>query len=642
MTTATDVYALGTLAYILLAGAHPAASGDSAPAEILKAIVDTEPRRPSEAATEEDAASRGAAREGLRRQLRGDLDTIVARALKKDPAERYASAEAMASDLRRFLSREPISARPDTLGYRATRFVQRHRLGVALGALAVVGAVAGTLAVLWQAREAGRQRDAAEAQLARATASSEFQAFLLSAGAPADKKFVPADLLQQGELVVEKQFGTDDPLRVELLAGIGMQYLSAQRFERAQPLLERADALAKRWNNPTLRARVRCPLALLRVVRGEREAGEKMISAALAGLPPDSSHLLLRAECLTRWAEFSFFTDDGEPMVRRATEALATLERAPVPSLLTSLDARAALAYGYYLTGQNARADAAFAALTGELERYGRGGTLAAADAWNNWGLVHHRGDIRKAEPLYRRAIEIHRTIEGEDGIEPVALHNYAGVLHELGRHAEAEPIFRDAVRRAHERQNTFVEIAATLELAGMLAETGRLPEARAAVATLHRYLGTDAFTPLRRAYLAYTRGILATAAGDEAGARDAFAESVRLYAGIPAKFSGNVLALLGLARAELALGRASEAGSAARRGLSIAESLVERGARSYLVGLSLVELGRIELAAGREEPGQRTLRAAVEHLQETLGPDHPSTIAARRSAGAVPPARPS
>jgi tetratricopeptide (TPR) repeat protein len=327
-------------------------------------------------------------------------------------------------------------------------------------------------------------------------------------------------------------------------------------------------------------------------------------------------------------------------MVRRATEALATLARAPVPSLLTSLDARGALAYGYYLTGQNAKADGAFAQLTRELDRNGRGDTLAAADAWNNWGLVHHRGDIRKAETLYRRALEIHRSIEGEEGIEPVALHNYAGVLHELGRYGEAEPIFRDAVRRAHERQNTFVEIAGTLELAGMLAENGRLPEARAAVATLDPYVGTDAFTPLRRAYLEYTRGILATAAGDEAVARVAFSESVRLYSGISAKFSGNVLALLGLARTELALGRPSEGESAARRGLSIAESLVERGAPSYLVGRSLAELGRIELAVGHEEAGKKTMRVAIEHLQETLGPDHESTLAARRAVdpGSAPP----
>ena len=553
VTTSTDVHALGTLAYLLLAGPHPAGPSRSTPALLLKAIVDTDPRRPSEAATAADAEARSTTEDGLRRRLRGDLDTIVSKALKKDPAERYGSVDAMAADIRRFLADEPISARPDTFGYRAAKFVRRHRTGVALGLLTAVAALGGVAAVLWQAGEARRQRDAAQAQLARATASSEFLGFLLSAAAPTGRKFVVTDLLEEGERVVEKQFRSGDPLQAELLAGIGMQYLSAQRWEKAQPVLERAEKVASESRDPALRARARCPLALAFVVAGETKRGEELISRALADLPEDSPHALARAECLARWSEFGFFTDEGEPMIRRASEALAALAAAPVPSLLTRLDAQAALAYGYYLTRQNAKADAAFAELTRALEENGRDRTLAAADAWNNWGLVHHRGEIRKAEPLYRRSLDLHRAIAGEDGVGAIVLHNYAGVLQQLARYSEAEPVFREAIRNARARQNTFIEIAATLELVATYAEIGRLDEARATLSTLDPYLGTDAFTPLRRAFLAYTRGVLAAAGGDAGEARTQFVESVRLYDTIPAKFSSGVLALVGLARAELA-----------------------------------------------------------------------------------------
>jgi len=631
VTTATDVHALGTLLYLLLAGAHPAGSARSNPAQLLKAIVDTQPRRPSEAAAAADAAARSTSVESLRRELRGDLDTIVAKALKKDAAERYPSVDAMAADIRRYLAHEPIGARPDTFRYRAAKFVRRHRVGVGLALLAALATAAGTLAILWQANEARRQRDDAEAQLARATASGEFQAFLLSAGAPAGKPFVPADLLQQGELVVEKQFGSDDPLRAEILAGIGMQYLSAQRWEKAQPVLERADKVASRSNDPSLRARVRCPLALAWLVAGEQKRAEAAISGALADLPRDSRHALARAECLARWSEFGFFTDQGEPMVRHASEALETLSSARVPVLLTRLDAQAALAYGYYLTGQNARADAAFAELTKRLEQTGRERTLAAADAWNNWGLVHHRGDIRKAEPLYRRSLELHRSMEG-DAVEPVVLHNYAGVLHELARYTEAEPLFREAIRAARDRKNTHVEIPATLELAALYAEAGRLPEARATLVTLDPYQGTSAFTPLRRAFLAHTRGVLATTQGDVAEARDQFAASVRIYETIPAKFSWGVSTLVRLARAELATGHPEAAETAARKALALAESFVEKDAPSYLVGISLAALGEVERAGGQAARGRATLEKAVGHLQTTLGSEHPETVAARRA----------
>jgi serine/threonine-protein kinase len=132
VTTATDVYALGVLLYMLLAGQHPAGQGPHSPAEVLRAVVETEAPRPSNATGIPDKR---------RRNVRGDLDTIVARALKKNPAERYASVTALGEDLRRYLNREPIRARPDTLFYRASKFVGRNRMAVAGVTLASVALI---------------------------------------------------------------------------------------------------------------------------------------------------------------------------------------------------------------------------------------------------------------------------------------------------------------------------------------------------------------------------------------------------------------------------------------------------------------------------------------------------------------------
>jgi len=121
VTTATDVYTLGVLLHQLLVERHPAGRGPHSPADLIRTIVETESPRMSDAVGITDK---------LRRQLRGDLDTIVARALKKNPVERYASVTAMAEDLRRHLTNEPIRARPDTLTYRAGKFVRRNRLAV--------------------------------------------------------------------------------------------------------------------------------------------------------------------------------------------------------------------------------------------------------------------------------------------------------------------------------------------------------------------------------------------------------------------------------------------------------------------------------------------------------------------------------
>ena len=160
VTTATDVYALGVLLYVLLGGAHPTADADTAPLQQMRAVVETEPRRLSDAALRRGIG--GAAGAKLARALRGDLDNIVARALKKSPAERYANASLLADDLRRYLNDEPVAARPDTKAYVIAKFVRRHRLVVAAGVLVASALTIGIGVALLEAKEAKRQRVQAE------------------------------------------------------------------------------------------------------------------------------------------------------------------------------------------------------------------------------------------------------------------------------------------------------------------------------------------------------------------------------------------------------------------------------------------------------------------------------------------------
>ena len=161
ITTATDVFALGGLLYRILTGRHPAGALPTTVAQMIRAVMDVDPVRPSDiviqrsAGADEsrsDAALRDTTPAKLQRRLRGDLDTIVLKTLKKNPEERYGSVAALAEDLRRFLSHAPISARPDSLFYSVSRFARRNRTAVGLAILALLAIVVGVAGTLVQAR----------------------------------------------------------------------------------------------------------------------------------------------------------------------------------------------------------------------------------------------------------------------------------------------------------------------------------------------------------------------------------------------------------------------------------------------------------------------------------------------------------
>jgi len=161
VTTASDVYALGVLLYELLAGGRPFDFSSQRSDEAVRAVLDTDPPRPS--AT---AARRGDG--GRSRRLTGDLDAIVMMALRKEPEHRYDSALALSDDLARVQDGRPVVARGEAASYRARKFVRRHRVGVAAAAAVLLTLVIGLGATIWQARAAERARHEADSQRARA------------------------------------------------------------------------------------------------------------------------------------------------------------------------------------------------------------------------------------------------------------------------------------------------------------------------------------------------------------------------------------------------------------------------------------------------------------------------------------------
>ncbi|MEO8063416.1 MAG: serine/threonine-protein kinase [Pseudomonadota bacterium] len=613
-TTATDVYQLGMLLYVLLTGRHPLATGGTRAEKVRAALAGVVPRA-SEMA---DADTQ--------RLVRGDLDAILDKSLRRDPKERYATAQELKDELLRYVGNQPVAARRGAAAYRVGKFIGRHRLAVVASSLGLASLCAALVFAFLQTRETRVQRDVARRELNRATASNEFATFLLSAAAPGGGKFSAAELIGESERLVRKQFAHDNPMRAELLTTIGTQYMLSEHWPESRAAFESAAAIADGAGSPALIARARCPLALLIMLNAQRKTAETMMDAALAQIPAAAEYAAVRGECLTRASEFGFFTGESAPMIRNAKQAVGLLESTPGASALRRIDAHADLAYGYYLAKRNREADAEFARTAKAIVDAGRERTLATADLYNNWALVHFLGDIRKAAPLQARAVELRRSIEGDAGIAPTFTYNYAGLLLQLGRLDEALPLFEQTIVNATAREEVRIMFDASMEIGDLYIEQGEFKKARDQLASVAAFLNSPRFDDIRKAQLEYYRAHLAERQGDLSGAQAGYAQAVKFFEGFEQKYAIGVRALCGLSRTELALGNRPAAAEAARRALALAASFAQPGEPSYLLGMAQLVDGDRLRAAGTAEEAVRSLKLAHDNFEQTLGVAHPLT----------------
>jgi serine/threonine-protein kinase len=661
VTTATDVYALGVLLYVLLTGQHPAGVGPHSPADLLKALTDTEPRRPSEIVTQDQAAhaaNRGTIADKLRRLLRGDLDTIVLKALKKTPQERYTSVTALADDLGRYLRNEPISARPDTMAYRAAKFVRRNRAVVALAVLAVVVTLAGLVGTLLQARRVQQQRDFARSQrdfalrqLSLTEAVSDFDDFLLS-DAPSGKAFTVNELLGQAEHILARQHSTANSNRVELMVSIGSKYSVQGEAARARKILEDAYDLSRGLEERSVRADAACALAGHLAQGEDLPRAELLIQAAIQELPNEPQFALTQIYCLRMGAEVAQQRGDAQGQLARMQAAQEVLKRSPFSSDTLELNIARELASGYRATGHSREALTAFERAAKLISQLGRDDTETARTLLNDWALTLHLfGRTLEAEKVFRRAIEIGRTGQAGVGVESVTLNNYARTLYELGRLNEAANYAERAYAEAQKTHNQPVISQSLIQRARIYRGQRDLTRASAMLAEVEPRL-QQSLPPGHYAFasLASEHALIALARNDLTSALQFADRSVDIIeAAIKAGGEGsNDLPVFLTRRSMIALQarRSDQAAADAQRGLDLMHGVTESGSFSVYLGRAYMALGRAVQAQGKSNEAHAAFQSAANHLQETIGPNHPETLAARQLAervaprGTTPPSR--
>jgi serine/threonine protein kinase len=630
ITTATDVYALGLVLYVLLTGAHPFALESRASAELMRVTVTEEPPRASTIAS--IATTR-------RRLLVGDLDNILAKALKKDPSERYASAGAFADDLHRYLAHSPVTARPDTVTYRVTKFVRRHRGGVLSGALVAIALVGTSAFAVVQLLAARAQRDLAEFEATRASAESELTEFLLGDSLSQGPSEVVQQKLERARALIQRRFRNDPLLQAGLLIGLSGRYLDVGDNKAGAAVLLEAEAIGKRVDDAHLNADIACGKAEDAADAGDLVAARTQEAIGQANMrrlklvPPG-----LTAECAMATAHIAQREGNYDRAVAGMRDVMRILEQAGLQRTSRYTSIAHEYARSLSLAGDYRRAWAAEQSVIAIVTDVGRDDS----DAYYAMINVGSTALVAGGQPL--RALRlIDATATKSRSVAPNAvLPFYLDATRLLAESAAGSPQASDLA---------LIEAANTAEKQGLMPAVlmyrtsavhaalnrGDLASAEkdwASFSAIEEKILADPASRRDAKRLLIVHARLDLARNDLAAAAGRLEQAVALMPG-DRRAADPEWRRIVLLRAELGYARHDYAVAAADATTALERARAEAvdPQSSAWIGEALVWRARIQLAAGDAAAAVASAREALQHLEQNVDPVHPMIAAARSLA---------
>ena len=645
VTTATDVYALGVLLYLLLTGRHPTAQPTATQVDRLRAVVEVAPIRPSDAAARAKdveanaiASARAITPHKLARALSGDLDNIVSKALKKSPTERYPTATALADDLRRYLNHEPVTARADTAAYRLRKFVRRYRVGVAAVSVALLTLIGGILGTVWQAREARRaqalaeanageaqkQREAAQFEARVARANHEFVSQLFGDAMRAGESTEMRAQLDRARVLLRKRYADDPVVHSLLLFQLAGRYAELRVPKRESEILEEIYSLSERANDPSLRAIVECVKAYELMMKGNNDAARPHVVAGMDLMQKLTRPLTpVGFECNRAEAMLASADGDHKRGVERMELWLAELERDGLQKTRAYLNSLSSLAFIHNRAGELVPALTVSRRARELNEALGSEHTMSSQTELDRQAhLLFALGRISEAIEVDR---EMWRRFEGaQNGGTPPAEFVLKPAAHLMigGDADEAATVLRSVLPKYEREGPESHARGVALDLAHALSIQGHYAEAAEMLRRYEARLVTSPARPREKIDAARIGVDIAIATDRAKLTRGLDSLESALSGGSPSHPAG-VQGYLAAGSGRLVLGDAEKARTHAMQALKIAGSKAIDGKGSAWIGATQLLLGRIALEEGDRTAARGHLASAATQFSDTLHAEH-------------------
>jgi serine/threonine-protein kinase len=620
ITTAADVFALGTVLFELLAGRRPWTTRDEpmTSADLIRLKLETDAPRLSDVA--EQAL--------WRRNLRGDLDNIVAMALRRNPADRYRTAEAVAHDLRRHLAHEPVSARPRSLRYVIAKFVQRNSAAVLSASIMVVALIVAGAFSFWQMVQAKEQRRLAEDQASRAEFSRDFAEFVLTDAGTTGRPFTTRELLARAEQNLESYGSIDSPVAIEQVINLGMLYARVGQYRRALDLFEKAHARAVAGNHAELSWQSACELGRMHHYAGRLQQSIELLDGAIAQLQRQAPNSPALVECLEQKSDLSLTRQDVPAAVAAAQASLAQAQMVFPRAQVHWISPRVQLATSLRAAGRYQVADDMHRETLALLKELGRERTANALLLYNSWALVRSdMGDIVGAAQLFEAGLGIGHALWGDGTPDQWVGVTYGRRLVLLHRLDEAQGYFSGALRTSSGEDDAEMEAGALIGLISVSREKGALAEAREARARAKQFI--EANLPpehTMRLSLLLESGLLDIAEGSLSEGSVELQQLVSHLEQANRRIPDQIVALEGLTRGALQAGEIERASDLADKATALARKVAIAGQPSYWLGLVLLVQVDVEQARGQTARARELSAEALSQLTPTVGANHPLT----------------